>query len=298
MIRPVFTGKENMTQIVSIEKLTDSITAIEIEAPEIAAAALTGQVVMTRLGDQAEAHPRAIADFDTDKGTITIVIRNPAADSDALRDPVSSFTASGDTAAPAEDTSSVTTQELDENSVVHIDGTVEQAGNMPVPGKALLVAEGLGVPAVFTRLRELKEKGCYTMLIAGYPSKNEIFWLDRLDKYCDELYVITEDGSYGIKGPVRQTLKAVCDQIQEIEHVYAAGPIKFLKSASDTTRPFSIPTTISLAAVFDAPDVAPAQPDGSEGTREAPDLSGQINLDGHQVDFDELMKKLGFQTKK
>ena len=173
---------------------------------------------------------------------------------------------------------------------------------MPTPGKALLVAEGMGIPAVFTRLRELKESGCYTMFIAGYPSKSELFWLDRIEKCCDEFYVITDDGSFGIRGPVRVTLKAVCDQVQEIEHVFAAGSMKLLKSTSDITRPLSIPTTVNLAAVFDAPNGAPAPTnapiESSEGTTANIDWSGQINLDGHQVDFDELKKKLGLQIKK
>ena len=288
MLRPVFTGKENMTHIVSTEKLTDSITALEIAAPEIAETARTGQVVMARLGDETKAHPRVIADFDIDKGTITLVIRKTAPDAgthDGVAPDAAGITAD---ASP----------EPDENSSIHIDGPLGKSSDMPTPGKALLVAEGMGIPAVFTRLRELKESGCYTMFIAGYPSKSELFWLDRLEKYCDEFYVITDDGSFGIKGPIRQTLKAVCDQVQEIEHVFAAGSMKLLKSTSDVTRPLSIPTTVNLAAVFDAPNGAAAPIDSSEDTTARIDWSGQINLDGHQVDFDELKKKLGLQIKK
>ncbi len=281
-----------MTQIVSIEKLTDSITALEIEAPEIAETARMGQVVMARLGDETKAHPRVIADFDIDKGTITLVIRKTAQDA-----ATNAGTHDGTTLAATGITENAP-PELSEDSSIHIDGPVGQSSDIPTPGKALLVAEGMGIPAVFTRLRELKESGCYTMFIAGYPSKSELFWLDRLEKYCDEFYVITDDGSFGIRGPVRVTLKAVCDQVQEIEHVFAAGSMKLLKSTSDITRPLSTPTTVSLAAVFDAPNGAAAPVDSSEDTTARIDWSGQINLDGHQVDFDELKKKLGLQIKK
>jgi ferredoxin--NADP+ reductase len=290
MIRPVFTGKENMSQIVSVEKLTDSITALEIAAPEIAAATRTGQIVMIRVNDETHARPKAIADVNLDKGTITIVVQQREADVDGR----TADSAMPAVSAPGADAVAVP----DENSTIHLEGPLGLPGEAVNPGKALLVAEGMGIPAVFARLRQLKEAGCYTMLIAGYPSKSQLFWLDRLDHVCDELYVVTEDGSFGIKGPVRQTVKAVCDQVHEIEHVFAAGPLDLLKSTSNVTRQHQIPTAISLAAVLDGP----AETRGdypAEGADGAPSLdwSGRIQLDGHQVDFDELTRKLGLQKK-
>jgi ferredoxin--NADP+ reductase len=277
-----------MTHIVSAENLTESITALEIAALEIAATAKAGQVVMARIGNESNAHPRAIADFNPEKGTITIVVRQK--DCSTPEQHSSAPSATRDFI--AEDAARAM---LDVNSTVYVDGPMGQPGEPVAPAKALLVAEGLGIPAVFTRIRDLKAAGCYTMLIAGYASKSELFWLDRLNDMCDEIYVVTDDGSFGIKGPVRQTVKAVCDQVQEIEHVFVAGPFDLLKTTANVTRPFEISTTVSLAAVFDA---SPGKRDGDgEDAAPALDWAGPIELDGHQTDFDELAKTLGLQKK-
>ena len=170
----------------------------------------------------------------------------------------------------------------------------------------LFVGEEDGLGAILAPLREFKANGGYVTVIAGFRSKSEVFWVDRLDEHSDELYVVTEDGSYGIKGPLRQTLRAVCESAGDIDRVHAAGSLKLLRTTVDVTRSFNIPTTVSLAAVFD--DAVPPVPQdatsgnaaigspatgNTTGAEDAFDWAGANDIDAHTIDFDVLARRLG-----
>jgi NAD(P)H-flavin reductase len=170
----------------------------------------------------------------------------------------------------------------------------------------LFVAEEDGLGAVLAPLREFKANGGYVTVIAGFRSKSEVFWVDRLNEHSDELYVITEDGSYGIKGPLRHTLRAVCESAGDIDRVHAAGSLKLLRTTADVTRSFNIPTTVSLAAVFDdsVPPVSQDLTSGNTaignpaienpaGADEAFDWTRANDIDAHTIDFDALARRLG-----
>jgi NAD(P)H-flavin reductase len=262
-----------MTQLIAKTELTATYTAYEIEAPDIAASARPGQLVLFRSGDRLTPAPCAITDLDAAKGTVTIVTRAGA----SVESDGNSFELTGPLGRPAEEEKS---------------------------GKIVCVAEGLGVAALLPRLREYKKKGWYTQVIAGYPSRDATYWTDRLNEFSDELYVVTEDGSLGIRGPIRHTIKAVCEQTADIDRVFAVGPIEILKATTDVTRKAEIPTRISLNAVFDGNGVAasdePDAPSATDANRPLPafDWSGAADLNGLDQDFTELAEKLGIQIKK
>jgi ferredoxin--NADP+ reductase len=252
-----------MPRIVAAERLNSHYTAYEIEAPQIASRIEPGQMLEVRLTGHAVVSPLAIADFDREKGRVTIVARN-------------SGTAK---IGPAEG---------------HIELTGPFGKHRPFKsiGKILCVAEGLGVAALHTRLRELKTAHTYTTVIAGFQSKDHVYWIDRLDAMSDELYVVTDDGSYGIKGPIVTTIKGVCEHELDIDCALAIGSLRFLKSCCSITNTHGIPTMISLNAVpvEDAPSFDGAEPAATF------DWSASSDLDGHKVDFDELVQKLGIHT--
>jgi ferredoxin/flavodoxin---NADP+ reductase len=266
-----------MPRIVSTEKLTDHICAFRVEAPEIASSAEAGQIVLARFDPLASWTPKAICDADRAAGTVTFLSRAAA-------------TASPETSRPDA-----------EAGDVEIDGPIGVRTSPDKATRALFVAEGVGIGAIITRLRALKEQGCYTMVIAGYPSKNDLFWIDRLDDLSDELYIVTEDGSFGIKGPIRHTLRAVCEQIGDIEAAHAAGSLRLLKTIADVTRNFNIPATVTLASVLDdAEGAAPPDPETADlaararaATTAGFDWARAIDLDAHNIDFDGLSRTLG-----
>jgi len=284
-----------MPRIVSTEKLTDRIFALEVEAPDIASTAGAGQIVLARFDHLGAWTPKAISDVDRAAGTVTFLCRGAAG----------AFPAPGSAdAAPASSRNEPAGNAAATD--VEITGPLGARKTLDKASKVLFVAEGVGIGAIIARLRALKEKGCYTMVIAGYPAKDGLFWIDRLDDLSDELYVVTEDGSFGIKGPLRHTLRAVCEQIGDIDAAHAAGPLRLLKTIADATRNFNIPTTVSLASVLDdAESDTPQDPETTDlaaRTRAATaagfDWAKAVDLDAHDVDFDGLSRTLGIPLTK
>ncbi len=254
-----------MIRIVSTTKLTERVTAFEIEAHEIVSSAEGGQIVLTRFNGDTPWVPKAVVDVNRDLGTMTLL-----------------FTSVPGVSAPD--------RELEIKGPFGVRKTWDRANKM------LFVAEGDGLGAILQPLSEFKATGRYAIVIAGYRSQSEVFWVDRLNEKSDELYVVTDDGSYGIKGPVRHTLRAVCENAGDIDRVHAAGSLKLLKTTADVTRIFNIPTTVNLAAVFDDA-VPPVSPDSAlvnpAGADEAFDWSHATDLDAHAIDFDALARRLG-----
>jgi ferredoxin--NADP+ reductase len=248
--------------------VTSRVTALDILAPDIAGGAEAGQIVLTRLDHDSPWLPKPLSDVDREKGLITFLSR--------------------DESRPRE-------------AEIEISGPFGHSRIADRAGKVLFVAEGLGISAIAPLLRKAKEKGSYTMVIAGFSSKNDVYWMQRLNESSDELYVVTEDGSYGIKGPLRQTLRAVCEQIADIERVHAAGSLKLLKATADVTRSFGIPATVSLATVYDDADPF-SNGDGQDASTlpaiEGVDWEQSTELDAHEIDFDALARKLGISTPK
>jgi NAD(P)H-flavin reductase len=251
-----------MSRIVSADRLNNHYVAYEIEAPEIASRIEPGQLLEVGLG-QALVVPHAIADFSRDKGTVTVVARH------------------GDGFPAAETTS----------SQIALQGPFGRQSPFNGVGKILCAAEGLGVAALYSRLQELKAHGIYTVVVAGFRSKEYVYWVDRLDTISNELYVITDDGSYGIKGPMKHTIRGVCENEIDIDRALAIGSLRMLKTCCSITNAHNIPTLISLnAVVFEDSD--PSTPEGAAALG-AFDWRTVSDLDGHKVDFDELVEKLG-----
>ncbi|UCG52763.1 MAG: hypothetical protein JSW58_04210 [Candidatus Latescibacterota bacterium] len=297
-----------MQNIITSETLTGRHTAYVINAPEIAMKAEPGQLVMVRSNYWPGPIPHAIADYDRDKGTVTIVVRTPRFEETRVGDAIVEPGDTGSQSPVGPSTEAVLSRDpgssehpplSGDNASFELTGPLGRPGRTETTGKIVCVTKGSGVAALFPRLRQYKEKGWYTIVIAGYSNKDDIFWAERLDRHSDELYVVTDDGSFGIKGPVRQTLKAVCEHTNDIDQVFAVGSLKLLKISSDITRNYMIPTLISLNAVLDGEDSRVADAVVTNG--EAPsdfDWNQAADLDGHMQDFDELTHKLGIQIAK
>jgi ferredoxin--NADP+ reductase len=219
-----------MPRVIATDRLNKHYVAFEIEAPEIAAQMEPGQLLEVRRGEQAPHLPHAIADFDRDKGTVSVVTRITG-ESDTATDPA--------------------------NMSIEVGSLFGRHRALKGISKILCVGEGLGVAGLYTRLQEFKANDTYTIVVVGFESKDFVYWIDRLDSLSDELYVVTEDGSYGIKGPVRHTVKAVCAHDLDIDCALAIGSVQLLKTCCRITSNHSIPTMISLnAALLEGADEA------------------------------------------
>ena len=257
-------------EIVKREDFSEVTYLLEIAHPVMAKAARPGQFVIVMEHAQGERIPLTIADFDRERGTITLVIQAVGK----------------------------TTREMQQSCRV---GTRLHAvvGPMGIPShigkakKVVCVGGGLGVAPIFPQARAYHESGAYVIGVLGFRSKSLIFWEDKFGACCDELIVCTDDGSAGIKGLVTEGIRQAIARHPDIEEVVAIGPPIMMKGCAEATRPHGIRTMVSLN---------PVMVDGTGmcgGCRVK--IGGQIkfacvdgpDFDGHQVDFDDLMARLG-----
>ncbi|ACL66314.1 glutamate synthase (NADPH), homotetrameric [Anaeromyxobacter dehalogenans 2CP-1] len=256
-----------MYSILRREAFSDVTFLWEVHAPDVAASAQPGHFVMLRLHEGSERIPLTVADFDREKGTITMVIQ---ALGKTTREMMTNYKA-GDTF----------------DDFVGPLGLPQHIDNA---GHVVLVGGGLGVAPVYPQLRAFKEAGCRTTGIIGFRNKDLVFWEKKFGKYCDDLIVCTDDGSYGKPGFVTQALKEVCEQ-DKPDLAIAIGPLPMMNACVETTRPFGVKTMVSLNAIMvDGTGMC-----GSCRVTVGKDVKFACvdgpDFDGHQVDFKELLAR-------
>jgi homotetrameric NADPH-dependent glutamate synthase len=223
---------------------------------------------MLRLHEGAERIPLTVADYDRQKGTITMVIQ-------AL---------------------GKTTREMMAN-YKEGDTFLDFVGPLGLPahtekkyGHVVLVGGGLGVAPVYPQLRAFKEAGNRTTGIIGFRNKDLVFWEEKFGKYCDDLVVCTDDGSYGKPGFVTQALKEICEK-DKPDLVVAIGPLPMMNACVETTRPFGVKTMVSLNAIMvDGTGMCGSCRVTVDGKVKFACVEGP-DFDGHQVDFPELIQR-------
>jgi homotetrameric NADPH-dependent glutamate synthase len=255
-----------MYKIVRHEAFSDVTFLWDVEAPDVARSAQPGHFVMVRLHDGSERIPLTVADFDRKAGTITMVIQ---ALGKTTRE-MAGYKA-GDTFA-------------DFVGPLGLPQHIEKVGHV------VLVGGGLGVAPVYPQLRAFKEAGNRTTGVIGFRNKGLVFWEDKFRRYCDDLVVCTDDGSYGKAGFVTTALKEICEK-DKPDLVIAIGPLPMMQACVETTRPFGVKTMVSLNAIM-------VDGTGMCGSCRVT-VGGQVkfacvegpDFDGHLVDFTELVAR-------
>ena len=257
-------------EIVTRADFSAATFLLEIRHPQLARAARPGQFVIVMTHEHGERIPLTIADFDRDSGTITLVIQAVGK----------------------------TTREMQQGCVV---GTRLHAlvGPMGIPShignakKVICVGGGLGVAPIYPQARAYKQSGAFVIGVLGFRSRSLLFWEDKFRACCDELIVCTDDGSAGIKGLVTEGIQQAIARHADIDEVVAIGPPVMMKGCAEATRPHGIKTIVSLN---------PVMVDGTGmcggcrvkiGERIKFACVDGPDFDGHQVDFDDLMARLG-----
>jgi NAD(P)H-flavin reductase len=255
--------------IVDREDYSDVTFRLEVEAPMLARAAEPGQFVIVILHELGERIPLTIADFDRNKGTITLVIQAVGK----------------------------STREMQQrcNPGKHLHAVVGPMGFPSEIGakKVICVGGGLGVAPIYPQLRAFKDSGAYVIGVVGFRTRNLVFWEDKFETYCDELIICTDDGTAGIKGRVTAGLELALERHDDIDRVVAIGPPIMMQACAETTRPHNIETIVSMN---------PIMVDGTGmcgGCRVS--VGNEIRFacvdgpefDAHKVDFDELIRRLG-----
>ncbi len=262
-----------MFKIVKREQFGPQTFLWDVLAPHVAKACEPGHFLMLRIDETGERIPLTVADYDRDKGTVTVVVQ-----------------AVGKT----------TYQMLDMKegeSILDFIGPLGIASHLEKKKKAVLVGGGLGVAPVFPQLRRHKELGTYTISVIGFRNKDLMFWTDKFKEWSDEFRVATDDGSFGTKGFVTVVLDQVLKENSDIEEVIAIGPLPMMKACAELTRPYGIRTMVSLNSIMVDGTGMCGSCRVTIGDKMKFACVDGPDFDGHLVNFDELMlRQKRFET--
>ncbi len=256
-----------MYQIIAREDLTPDIHLFEIAAPEVARKAQAGQFIVIRVDEKGERIPLTIADWNREKGTVTVV-----------------FMEVGKT------TRKLATVKAGE-SVASFAGPLGLPTHIEKFGTVVCVAGGFAIATIVPIARAMRAAGNKVISIMGFRNRDLVFWEDRLRSVSDELIVTTDDGSYGRKGVVTIPLKELLEGDEKIDRVVAIGPTVMMKFSSLTTGPFGVKTIVSLNPIMvDGTGMCGVCRVSIGGVTKFTCVDGP-DFDGHQVDWDELMAR-------
>ncbi|MBL8586382.1 MAG: sulfide/dihydroorotate dehydrogenase-like FAD/NAD-binding protein, partial [Bradyrhizobiaceae bacterium] len=256
-----------MYPIVRREAFSDTTFLWEVHAPDVANSALPGHFVMLRLYDGGERIPLTVADYDRERGTITLVVQTLGKTTHEMRDDFKEGDKFKDFVGPL--------------------GLPQHIGKV---GHVVLVGGGLGVAPVYPQLRGFKAAGNRTTAIMGFRNKDLVFWEDKFRKQADNLLICTDDGSYGRPGFVTAALKDVLEN-DKPDLVVAIGPMPMMNACVETTRPFGVKTMVSLNTIMvDGTGMCGSCRVTVGGEVKFACVDGP-DFDGHQVDFKELLTR-------
>jgi len=257
-------------KILDKEILSDVNKLMVIEAPEVANKAQAGQFVIVRIDEQGERIPLTIADFDRDRGTVTIVYQEVGKSTMKL----------GTMEAGAE--------------IANFVGPLGHPSEIEKLGVVVCVGGGVGIAPIYPVARALREAGNTVLGIIGARSKELLFWEDKMRQVCDELAVCTDDGSYGRQALVTMPLQEILESRNppdRVARVWAIGPAIMMKFCARTTEPFTVPTIVSLNSIMvDGTGMCGACRVEVGGQTQFVCVDGP-EFDGHLVDWDLLMSR-------
>ncbi|MFH1612703.1 MAG: sulfide/dihydroorotate dehydrogenase-like FAD/NAD-binding protein [bacterium] len=262
-----------MYKILEKKILARDIKQFTIKAPEVATYCKAGQFIILRINEKGERIPLTIYDFFFEKGTIDIIFQEVGRTTYELgkmEQGESLLDFVGPLGVPFE-------QEIELNKIK----------------KVICVGGGLGVAPIYPKIKFLKEKGVEVISIIGARSKNLVILEQEVKNISNELYVCTDDGTYGEKGFVTQVLKRLLDNEAKPDLVVAIGPIPMMKASSKVTELYQIKTLVSLNSIMVDGTGMCGSCRVSVGGKTKFTCSDGPTFDGHLVDFDELQMRQG-----
>ena len=258
-----------MFKIVRKKELNSAVTLLEIEAPFVAKKAKAGQFIIFRIDEMGERVPLTIAGYDREKGTVTIIFQKVGFSTIALGN-------------------------LNEGDYIKdFVGPLGKPTHTEGIKRVCVVGGGVGCAIALPSAAAFKEAGAEVDVIVGFRNKDIVILEEEFKAASDNMYLMTDDGSYGEHGFVTVKLQQLLEAGNKYDAVLAIGPIPMMKFVCKTTEPFGVKTLVSLN---------PIMVDGTGmcgGCRVT--VGGEVKFacvdgpefDGHQVDFAELMSRNG-----
>lgn len=254
-----------MFPIIRKKKLNENVMLLELNAPLIAKKAKPGQFVILRIDEFGERIPLTIADFDREKGTVTIIVQ-----------------AIGKTTMQLAD--------LNEgDSLLDLVGPLGMPTELSGAKKVCVIGGGVGCAIAYPQAKALHNMGAEVDIIAGFRSKDIVILEDEMKAVSENLYITTDDGSYGEKGLVTTKLESLISAGNEYDLVIAIGPVIMMKFVALTTKKYDIKTLVSLNPIMiDGTGMCGGCRVTVDGKVKFACVDGP-DFDAHKVDFDELM---------
>ena len=264
-----------MFKILEKKMLNPTICKMVVEAPRIAKAALPGQFLIVRADEPGERIPLTISDYDREKGTVTIVIQPIGASTRSMVDDFQSGDSFADVAGPLGNPSEfvkMSPEELAKQRVVFIAG-------------------GLGTAPVYPQAKWLHEHGVPVDVIIGARTKDLLIYEEEFKSVADNLYMCTDDGSYGFKGVGTARLEALVAEGKTYTQAVAIGPMIMMKFSVLTCKKLGIPIWVSMNTLMvDGTGMCGACRLSVGGVTKFACVDGP-EFDGYLVDFDEAMRR-------
>ena len=257
-----------MNKIVSKVQFSEKVFKLEVEAPLIAKSRKAGHFVIVRVDKNGERMPLTIAGSDVEKGTITLVIQTVGLSSSKLC-------------------------KLNAGDYIEdVVGPLGQATHIENFGTVVCAGGGVGVAPMLPIIQALKAAGNKVIAVLAGRSKELIILEDEVRKSSDEVIIMTDDGSYGTKGLVTEGIESVIKR-EKVDKCFAIGPAIRMKFCCLLTKKYEIPTDVSLNTIMvDGTGMCGACRITVGGKTKFVCVDGP-EFDGHQVDFDEMFKRMG-----
>jgi ferredoxin--NADP+ reductase len=256
-----------MNKIVRKVCLNPTVTLMEVEAPFVAKKAEPGQFIILRVDENGERIPLTIADYDREKGTITIIFQIVGG-------------------------STIQLNYLNEGDYIH-----DFVGPLGVPThteglkKVAVVGGGVGCAIAYPIAKKLHELGCEVHSIIGFRNKDLVILEDEFKAVSDKLFLMTDDGSHGQKGVVTAPLKELIESGENYDEVITIGPLIMMKFVVATTKPHNVKTVVSMNPIMiDGTGMCGGCRLTVGGKTKFACVDGP-DFDGFEVDFDEAMSR-------
>ncbi|MBR6294280.1 MAG: sulfide/dihydroorotate dehydrogenase-like FAD/NAD-binding protein [Lachnospiraceae bacterium] len=258
-----------MYKIVLKKKLNPTVTLMDIEAPLVAAKAQPGQFIILRVDEEGERIPLTVADYDREKGTVTIIFQIVGA----------------------------TTRKLDEKNegdyIQDFVGPLGRATHTEGIKKVAVVGGGVGCAIALPVAKKFHEQGTHVTSIVGFRTKDLLILEDEFRAASDNYIVMTDDGSYGEKGLVTNALEKLIEAGEQFDEVITIGPLIMMKFVCAVTKKYNIKTVVSMNPIMiDGTGMCGGCRLTVGGETKFACVDGP-EFDGHLVDFDEAMSRGG-----
>ncbi len=259
-----------MHEIVDKERLNEEMTRIEVEAPLVAEKIKPGQFIVIRMHEKGERVPLTLYKKDKEKGTVQMIFQKVGK----------------------------STHELDTyekgDELLDVVGPMGTAADIEHYGTVVCIGGGVGTPEVFPVAKALRNAGNEVIVISGFRTEDLVVCESELDENCaDELYITTDDGTYGREGFTSDVLEElIADEEKELDLVHAVGPPIMMKVIADITEEHDIPTRVSLNSIMlDATGMCGSCRVEVGGEMRLACVDGP-EFDAHEVNFEELMERI------